>query len=78
MLSMLATSKIDLPVFHYFSLVYTISKENKSDDGEGNDSTITSVVKKILEDSGTRNVEVNAFRTFFRKRYQSSIQRSSG
>ena len=81
MLSMFATSKIDLPVFHFFPLVfsvYAISKDNKSDDGEGNDSTIASVVKKILEDSGTRNMKVNAFRTFFRKRYQSSIQRSGG
>ena len=64
MLSMLATSKIDLPVFHFVPLVfsvYTKSKENKSDDGEGNDSPIASVVKKILEDSGARGVEVNAF-----------------
>ena len=73
MLSMLATLKIDLPVFDFFSLVYTMSKDNKSDNGEGNDSPTDSVVKKILEDSGARNVEVNAFRTFLRKMYQSSI-----
>ena len=57
MLSMLATSKIDLPVYHFVPLVfsvYIISKENKSDDGEGNDSPIASVVKKTLEDSGAR------------------------
>ena len=33
--------------------------EKKSDDGEGNDSPISSVVKKILEDLGAHNVEVN-------------------
>ena len=57
MLSMLATSKIDLPVFHFVPLVfsvYTKSKENNSDDGEGNDSPTESVVKKILEGSGAR------------------------
>ena len=51
-------------MFHFFPLVfsvYTTAKENKSDDGEGNDSPVASVVKKILEDSGARNVEVNAF-----------------
>ena len=61
---MLATFKTDLPMFHFFSLVfpvYTISKENKGDDGEGNDSPIASVVKKILEDSGARNEELHAF-----------------
>ena len=54
---MLATSKIDLPVFHFVPLVfsvYTTSKENKSDDGEGNDSPTESVVKKSLKDSGAR------------------------
>ena len=64
MLSMLATSKIDLPVFHFVPLVfsvYSISNDNKSDDGEGNDFSTESVVKKILEDSGARNVDVNAF-----------------
>ena len=53
-----------VPVFHFCPLVfpgYTISKENKSSDGEGNDSPTESVVKKILEDSGARGVEVNAF-----------------
>ena len=54
---MLAASKIDLPVYS----VYTISKENKADDGEGNNFPIASLVNKILEDSGERNVEVNAF-----------------
>ena len=51
-------------MFHFYSLVfsvYTISKENKSSDGEGNDSPIESVVKKLLEDSEARGVEVNAF-----------------
>ena len=57
MLSMLATSKIDLSVFHFVPLVfsvYTTLKENNSDDGEGNDSPTESVVKKILEGSGAR------------------------
>ena len=56
-------------MFHFCPLVfsvYTISKENKSSDGEGNDCPTESVV------------EVNAFRTFLTKIYQSSIQRSSG
>ena len=51
-------------MFHFCPLVfsvYTISKENKSSDGEGNDCPTESVVKKILEDSGARGVEVNAF-----------------
>lgn len=59
---MLAAFKINLPVFHFFPfslLIYTISKEGKSHDDEGNDSPLASVVKKILEDSGAHNVEVN-------------------
>ena len=57
---MLAAFKIDLPMFHFFSfLIYNISREKKSDDDEGNDSPIASVVKKILEDSGAHNVEIN-------------------
>ena len=51
-------------MFHFCPLVfsvYTISKENKSSDGKGNDSPTESGVKKILEDSGARGVEVNAF-----------------
>ena len=54
---MLATSKIDLPVFHFVPLVfsvYAISKDNKSGDGEGNGFPTESVVKKILEGSGAR------------------------
>ena len=51
-------------MFHFCALVfsvYIISKENKSSDGGGNDCPTESVVKKILEDSGARGVEVNAF-----------------
>ena len=47
-----------LYVFFSF-LIYTISKENKSADGEGNESPIAGIVKKILEESGARNVLVN-------------------
>ena len=53
-----------VPVFHFCPLVfsvYTISKENESSDGEGNDCPTESVVKTILEDLGARGVEVNAF-----------------
>ena len=60
MLFMLAAFKnrfIGVPFFSF--LIYTISKEKKSDDGEGNDPPIASVVKKILEDSGAHDVEVN-------------------
>ena len=60
MLFMLAAFKNRFTGVPFFSfLIYTISKEKKSDDGEGNDSPIASVVKKILEDSGAHNVEVN-------------------
>ena len=45
--------------FCFSFLIYTISKENKSADGEGDESPIAAIVKKILEESGARNVLVN-------------------
>ena len=43
-------------MFCFSFLIYTISKENKSADGEGDESPIAAIVKKILEESGARNV----------------------
>ena len=49
-----------LLLYGFFSfLIYTILKENKSADGEGDESPIAAIVKKILEESGTRNVLIN-------------------
>ena len=81
MFFILAASKIDYrcSIFFFSFLIYTISKEKKSYDGEANDSPIPSVAKKIWDDSGAHSVEVNKrILNDLRKRYQSSIQRSSG
>ena len=49
-----------LPLLYVFFsfLIYTISKENKSVDGEVDESPIAAIVKKILEEAGARNVLV--------------------
>ena len=45
--------------FFFSFLIYTLSKENKSADGEGDESPVAAIVKKILEESGGHNVLVN-------------------